>query len=354
MIRLGLLILLPVGLVLACGGADHSSPFARPIPSSSGGQVNSLGGQGGEMPMPPASGGISSGGSPSFGGEGGVPLGGSGMGGSGEPRCESDGTPPPDSVLFVCQPPRSVNDLERQPVATGPSWLVGATPDELTLVWGSPGATRLRYFIAERGTTAYDFGEQIELTVEDVPLSLSSDGLRLALMAVDGKTLKEKTRGARGESFGDVAEGPFASLNDWLAAHPSERILALTLAQDDLNLAYLTFNATSESSTLYVGQRSTSSEPFEVGEPLPDCETQGDSAAGRYPTSFSADGLTLFYYDEVRGVPRAAYREKLSSPFQYFVDVPGQGGLHVNQDCTRGFVTPSSRSDAIRLAEIRD
>jgi hypothetical protein len=356
MIRFGLTLLLPVCAVLACGGADHSSPFIRPSPAGSGGKPGAMGGEGGEMPMPPAAGGSASGGSQPLGGEGGVALGGSDMGGMGampDLSCDSDLKLPPDDVPFVCSPPGSIEALPTQPIATGAGWVVGATPDELVLVWGSPGATRMRYFIAERGTPVYDFGEQVELAVTDSPLALSADGLRLTLVDATGKALKEVAREARGDLFGEPSEGPYANLNDRLAM-TDETILALVVAPDDLSLAYVTFDTTSGESTLAVGARSANDAPFELGEAMSTCETVGDSEGIRYPTSFSADGLTLFYYDQVRGATRAAYREALDQPFRYFVDMPSQSELFVNQDCTRAFLTAPAHNAAVTLAELKE
>jgi hypothetical protein len=278
------------------------------------------------------------------------------MGGTGaEPSlgCPSDSKLPPDEVLFVCSPPLTVEPTAAQPLRSGAGWVIGVTPDELVAVWTSPEVPSIRHLIAERGTVAYEFGEQNELSLTDVPIALSPDGLRLTLVSSDGMTLKEMGRSTRGELFGTPSEGPYANLNDKLAAD-NDTLWSLALGQDDLNLAYVTYDTLSGRSSLWVGGRDTLTDPFEVGEKLPSCETEGTAEAMRGPTSFSSDGLTLFFYDQVRGISRAAYRTSLSEPFEYFVDIPSGGELFVNEDCSRAFSGNPSGAGALVQVEFGD
>jgi hypothetical protein len=59
--------------------------------------------------------------------------------------------------------------------------------------------------------------------------------------------------------------------------------------------------------TLYSSSRATR-DPWPVGQAFSECELQSHDLALRHPTGVSSDGLTLFYFDGVRGVARAASR----------------------------------------------
>lgn len=346
------LLLAPVLAGIACGGADHASPFTPSFPSSSGGRRGASGGEGGVV-APPL-GGETSGGSGALGGEGGVPLGGEPQGGAGpDPvdTCPSDGILPPATVSFACPPPEGFEPLVPQPLATGSGWLIGITPDEMVAVWGNYGPAGARYYIAERGTTAYGFGEKVLLTTTSLPLALSADGLRLTLVTPDGTTLREATRNAAGEDFGAEGEGPYAELNDALALG-GDLLTAITLSPDDLHVAYVIYDGMLGKSKMRVGARSSSAEPFGAGEDLSACETDGEENVGRSPASFSPDSLTLFYYDDLRRTARAAYRETTNGPFKWFVDVPTEHYVTVNADCSRAYLSAAERNDAVLAVEI--
>jgi len=310
------------------------------------------GGEGGAVV--PETGGAASGGAEAFGGEGGVPLGGEPQGGAGpEPvdTCPSDGIAPPDSVPWACPPPNGFEPLAAQPLATGAGWLIGMTPDEMVAVWGTYGPAGARYYTAERGHTAYGFGDKVALSTNDLPLALSPDGLRLTLVTLNGETLREASRDALGEDFDAEGEGPYAELNDELA-RTGDRLIALTVSPDDLHVAYVTYDAMQNKSKLWVSARTTNSMPFDVGEALSACETEGQENVARYPASFSPDSLTLFYYDDVRQTARAAYRRTTTSPFQWFVDLPTEHYVTVNADCSRAYLSAAERNDAVFGAEI--
>jgi hypothetical protein len=349
------LLVAPVLAGIACGGADHASPFTPGFPSTSGGRSGASGGEAGSLPVPLA--GASTGGSiEGPGGEGGMPMGGDPQGGAGaEPNnsCPSDGKLPPDDILWTCPPPQSFQPFSSQPLATGAGWLIGMTPSELVAVWGSYGPAGSRYFLAERGALDSDFGEKVPLSLSDVPLALSPDGLRLTLVTTSGETLREATRGALGEAFGAPAEGPYELLNNKLAG-ASDRLISLTVSQDDLHVAYVTFDSNLGKSKLSVGARSLPTEPFGTGQELSTCETEGGENEGRHPASFSPDALTLFYYDDLRQTARAAYREALGSPFTWFVDVPAEQYVTVNADCSRAYLSAPARNAAVFGADIEE
>ncbi|HLK41184.1 MAG TPA: hypothetical protein VKU41_30745 [Polyangiaceae bacterium] len=59
-----------------------------------------------------------------------------------------------------------------------------------------------------------------------------------------------------------------------------------------------------------------------------------DATHRRRPTGASADDLTLFFYDEVANVQRAAWRADVGAPFTHFEDVPGAPEAAPNAGCS--------------------
>jgi hypothetical protein len=78
----------------------------------------------------------------------------------------------------------------------------------------------------------------------------------------------------------------------------------------------------------------TQSRAWNVGVPLPNPEFAGqDASTLRRPTGVSADGETLFFFDEVAGIERAAWRSSPAAPFDTFEDLPAVPEAAPNADC---------------------
>jgi hypothetical protein len=93
-----------------------------------------------------------------------------------------------------------------------------------------------------------------------------------------------------------------------------------------------------------------------TGKALPNAEFASTSAtARRRATGASADGRTLFFYDEVAGKERAAWRDSIASPFVTFVDMPGMTEAAPNHRCDTLYfqdkVLDSSASGAAAIAQ---
>jgi hypothetical protein len=58
-----------------------------------------------------------------------------------------------------------------------------------------------------------------------------------------------------------------------------------------------------------------------------------DATHRRRPTGASADDLTLFFFDEVAGVQRAAWRDTPSAMFSQFADIAVAPEAAPNLDC---------------------
>ena len=62
--------------------------------------------------------------------------------------------------------------------------------------------------------------------------------------------------------------------------------------------------------------------------------TSPGGAAAPRPTGMSADGRTLFFYDEAQKVAKAAFRPNRTCPFTTFVDLGDRPGVVPNAACT--------------------
>jgi hypothetical protein len=81
--------------------------------------------------------------------------------------------------------------------------------------------------------------------------------------------------------------------------------------------------------------------------------TSADPTHRRRPTGASSDDRTLFFYDEVGNVERAAWRSDPSSPFTHFEDIPAAPEAAPNAGCSllyfRG-TNPSTGMQGINVA----
>jgi hypothetical protein len=109
--------------------------------------------------------------------------------------------------------------------------------------------------------------------------------------------------------------------------------VSVVISADDRALYYLLSGADHERYPLRVSRRSNAG-PWPAGVPLSDCELEAHEANRRIPTGVSADGLTLFYYDEVTRSPRAAYRESANGPIVW-VQTHDMRDAQPNEACDR-------------------
>ena len=131
--------------------------------------------------------------------------------------------------------------------------------------------------------------------------------------------------------YSDAAE--FAEINAD-AASRGQSFVAVVIGASDQELYYLLSGDDSESHPLRVSRRKNAG-PWPVGEALEDCELAAQGANRRIPTGVSADGLTLFYYDEIARAPRAAYRASLDGPIVWVQTLTDREAAQPNSACDR-------------------
>lgn len=318
----------------ACGGDDDERPSSFPM--STGGRL--------EVPMTggrPETGGVTDpgGGSGGTGGSAGSVTESGGAGGApdvignagtladgGEKQLEPFETPP------LCPGPDAWSEGERLELSSEhDDRLFAVTPDELTLVFRAGD----RLYYADRPSTDEAFAEPAEL--EDtgfVELAISPDGLRLVGTREGNQSFAEVSREARDEAFGtEPDDSAFAELNYAVSAIPvSRRVGDPVLAGEGDRLLFSYYEPMPEGSFTI---RETSGPPWSFGVPLGGEMLMAMGGKRRIATGLGADLRTLFYWDEVDEVQRAAERAEDGGTFDRFHSFGEWRGATPNTACDR-------------------
>jgi hypothetical protein len=198
------------------------------------------------------------------------------------------------------------------------------TPDELTIAWteGSGGSATIE--IADRASNTDAFGAPQSLPAGQFTadrVSLSPDGLRLVVVNADAHGFSELTRSARTSSsaFGPAATGSYTTLN---AVIPPEASYGDPLLGADDAVFYYSVYGGNQTATIYRAARLQSTDPWPAGAAL--ASSTGLDAQGalrRRPTGISSDEQTLFIWDQVMGMERAAWIDQSTGAYDVFVDL---------------------------------
>jgi hypothetical protein len=225
--------------------------------------------------------------------------------------------------------------------------LIAVTPDELTIAWYSASGAAGSYYVADRTSASAAFGTPRSLSVENV-IALSPNGLRLVAVSQPHDEFVELERATRTDAFGTPSPGAFSAINAALAAS-SELVGGGVIAPDDLTFYYTVLADQGIEYPLFVSTRS-GSEPWPVGQAVESCEFRAQGALTRLPTAVSSDGLTLFYFDSVRGTSRAAWRATESGPFVWFRDLGEIARAQPNLACDRLYYSAFADDSGIFVA----
>ena len=245
----------------------------------------------------------------------------------------------PETIL--CQPDAVWRSPVRVSLSDGDDTLAAVSGDERTIAWFHVGGPSPELLVADRPDVAEDFGAPQVVSppggMFGARAALSPDGLQLVVVSPDQRRLVVLTRTAHGEAFelaeeGTAAAVQLAQLNAMLAELPDGHGVDDPVWSKDG--AEFLFSVTSpDGATIHAATR-TGSGAFGAAAARDDCElaTHGVGASRR-PTAMSADGLTLFYFDEARSRERAAFRAKRDAPFSVFVDLGERVAAQPNASC---------------------
>jgi hypothetical protein len=179
----------------------------------------------------------------------------------------------------------------------------------------------------------------------DAGMALSVDGLRLIVVLPDRKGFTEYVRDTVDDPFTTPpAETQFTQLNTQISHYlpPGALCADPVLSADDLTFYFSVYGVEDvsgnyggyvDSHTIYSSTRT----PFVswpqaaavMGEAI-----EAHCSARRRPSGISSDQLTLFYWDELSGSTRAAFRSSIDAPFDTAVELGNRPFAQPNPDCT--------------------
>jgi len=225
--------------------------------------------------------------------------------------------------------------------------LLAVTPDELDLAFLREGAV----YVAHRSTTGATFTLGSPLVIPAGwtaahGAALSADGKRLLLVSdPDQKMLGELTRSNRSTAFsGPMDTSAFTAVN--LDSIYTGKVYASpTLSADDDQLL---FNSSflETDSTIVVSSR-TGQSAWSTPKELSAGTFDGSGGKRRLPTGMSADGRTLFYFNEESAQEEARWRatSSVESPLYDMLSLGARRGAAPNSACNRLY--SESNSDVV-------
>jgi hypothetical protein len=290
------------------------------------------------------------GGSSDTAGETGEEAGDSGAGGEGGESGEGGGIPAllggfggrPALVPAVCQElvawsgSASVSGVSNGASET----LLALTPDELDLAFLRDGAL----YVAHRGAEDATFSSGAAVTIPtgwsaSHGASLSADGKRLLLVSdPDQKKLGELSRLSRDTAFsGTIDTSAFTAINQ--DSDFTRRVYASpTISAGDDQLF---FNSSLDTDSTIVFSSRAGTGAWSPPKTLSDGIFDGAGGERRLPTGVSADGRTLFYFNEQSGEEEARWRatNSATSPLYDMLSLGMRRGAAPNSACNRLYST---------------
>jgi hypothetical protein len=260
------------------------------------------------------------------------------------PDATDAGPPPFDAGPPVCDPDASVGQpQEVLNLVPDSVYLGGVTPDEMVMAWtlmpADGGAVAIQW--AERAdagpSTLAPFGAIQSLDPMYGPfaadnVSLSGDGLRLVFPTADHTSVVEVSRSARGTPFNTITTATdFVEVNPVGGPEGTPGIGPFSSSALSPKFSYWAFvqGANGIVMTNALGSGQWLVPPARPPGLFP----PASGAATVFPTAWSSDDRTLFYWDSVFGKASIAWRDPLSSTIIQVEDIGTQKHAVPSGDC---------------------
>jgi hypothetical protein len=258
-----------------------------------------------------------------------------------------------DAGPSVCNPATTWGPGTLLSISTDSPDRFGAiTPDELTIAWMTPAdadaSTTGTVYYADRATVSDPFGTPSALSAAAAyfafdRVALSPDGLTLVVVRADHQGFGAASRTSRPGTFGAPDETAFNGVDINHADMPDPGlVLANPVWEQDPTVLFFTEYASTTVNPIgwvdLVGGIWTDSHNVAAGA------LAASSGQLRRPTGLSADLRTLFFYDEVASIERAAWRDSADGDFSTFSDVGAFDGAEPNRACTRIYYSAQGAS----------
>jgi len=211
----------------------------------------------------------------------------------------------------------------------------GISAGALSVAWTTAAGA---VYVADRATATSAFGAQALLDPGAIALAsgrvaLAPTGLELVATRADGSSFVSFFRTSLSGAWSPTSSKEF----DTIAAMRGESgggFSEPVISAGGNSLFYL-LALPNQAPVLYESTWDATIKAWGTGAALPNAEFAISSASqARRPTGAASDGRTLFFFDEVSGVERAAWRDSPASPFSFFASLPSLPEAAPVDDCT--------------------
>jgi len=233
----------------------------------------------------------------------------------------------------------------------------GVAGGELTIAWTQADGT---VYVADRSATTDPFGTGQPINVGSTALAmdrvaLSSEGQTLLAVTADRTAFVGFNRSGVGLAFEPLPSSQFVNLVA-MGAEGTATFSEPVLGGDGASLFFLV-TPTPDAPGAPVLVESTYDSvgrAWSGGVAFPNTELASmDSTHRRRPTGASSDGLTLFFFDEVAGLERGAWRSTTDAAFDQFVDLPDLDEAAPSTSCATLYIVPSADASASAIAFVQ-
>lgn len=241
--------------------------------------------------------------------------------------------------LTLCGTTAQWVDGSALPISTQADDRFGSlSSDELSVAWATStnGAVTIQYADRASIASAFDAPRQLSGSFALDRAALSPDGLELVLVSDARRGFVGYTRASRAAAFDLAAINPFSAFDNYAeASMPAGNSFAdPLLAPDDKTFLYSEYGSgvvdtVRQTRRIFVG------DPWQVGSPWVSVELRASGTERRRPTGLSADGRTLFFWDDQGTQERAGFLRYQTDEFASVVDLGQLPNAQPNAACTR-------------------
>jgi hypothetical protein len=195
--------------------------------------------------------------------------------------------------------------------------------NELTVAWTSSSGV---VFVADRQSPSDPFGTPAQLDPGTIALAtgrvaLASTGHKLIATLANGSSFVSFARGGDGGTWFPELDNEFINIDGMISEGGG--VFAEPVVSVDGQSLFYVLTLPMNPPRLYESTWDAMAKTWSFGTPPPNPEfaTPDGGAQVRRPTGASYDRQTLFFFDEVTGIERAAWRSSPGAAFDTFHDV---------------------------------
>jgi hypothetical protein len=247
------------------------------------------------------------------------------------PPPPEDGSPPP---ISTCMPADGWSTLTRVAsiASTGFDVFGSVSGGGTTVAWTtSAGAV----YVADRASATDSFGTPAQVSTGATQLStgrvaLDVLGLKLVATLASGKSFVAFVRASTSSAWVQSQTNEFNAI----ATIEGGPVVSNPVLSGDGQALYYILQLGTNAPVLVESPWDPTTKQWGVGNDLTNPEFQMTSASQlRRPTGAASDRQTLFFFDEMVGHERAAYRNSPGQDFDYFQDLPNVPEAAPIDDC---------------------